>query len=65
MKQIRFEQLEKAKDAKFFGVILGTLGRQGSTKVLDEIQELMRRHNKKYFVLFLSEILPDKLKRFK
>jgi 2-(3-amino-3-carboxypropyl)histidine synthase len=65
MKQIRFEQLEKAKDAKFFGVILGTLGRQGSTKVLDEIQELMRRHNKKYFVLFLSEILPDKMKRFK
>jgi 2-(3-amino-3-carboxypropyl)histidine synthase len=65
MKQIRFEQLEKAKDAKFFGVILGTLGRQGSTKVLDEIQELMRRHNKKYFVLFLSEILPDKIKRFK
>ena len=65
MKQIRFEQLEKAKDAKFFGVILGTLGRQGSTKVLDEIQELMRRHQKKYFVLYLSEILPDKLKRFK
>ena len=65
MKQIRFEQLEKAKDAKFFGVILGTLGRQGSTKVLDEIQELMRRHQKKHFVLYLSEILPDKLKRFK
>ena len=65
MKQIRFEQLEKAKDAKFFGVILGTLGRQGSTKVLDEIQELMRRHKRKYFVLYLSEILPDKLKRFK
>jgi len=44
---------------------LGTLGRQGSTKVLEEIQSLFERNNKKYFVLFLSEILPDKLKKFK
>lgn len=37
MKEIRAEQIEKARDAKFFGIILGTLGRQGSTKVLQEV----------------------------
>jgi len=64
MKEIRSGQIEKARDAKFFGIILGTLGRQGSTKVLAEVQDLMKRHGKKYFVLFLSEILPDKLAQF-
>jgi diphthamide biosynthesis enzyme Dph1/Dph2-like protein len=31
MKKIRREQIEKAKDAYNFGIILGTLGRQGNT----------------------------------
>jgi 2-(3-amino-3-carboxypropyl)histidine synthase len=65
MKTIRATEIEKAKDAQFFGVILGTLGRQGSTKVLAEVQKLLQRHHKKYFVLFLSEIMPAKLARFK
>ena len=47
-----------------FGIILGTLGRQGNTAVLEQVQQLFQRHNKQYFVMFLSEILPDKLARF-
>lgn len=35
MKDTRLKAIERAKDAKTFGLILGTLGRQGSTKVLD------------------------------
>lgn len=35
MKATRLSAIEKAKDAKTFGLVLGTLGRQGSTKVLN------------------------------
>ena len=64
MRVIRQGQIEKAKDADLFGIILGTLGRQGNTSVLEQIQALFERHEKRYFVMFLSEILPDKLARF-
>ena len=43
------------------GVILGTLGRQGSTSILFD---LLAECNIPYFVLLLSEITPDKLKKF-
>ena len=35
MRGMRQEAIEKAKSAKKFGLILGTLGRQGSPVVLD------------------------------
>jgi len=35
MKDTRLKAIERAKGAKTFGLVLGTLGRQGSTKVLD------------------------------
>lgn len=35
MKDTRRKAIEKAKDAQTFGLILGTLGRQGSNKVLN------------------------------
>jgi len=34
MKQIRSDQIAVAKTAKLYGLILGTLGRQGSPHVL-------------------------------
>ena len=37
MRVIRAEQIEKAKDAPLYGIILGTLGRQGNTSVLEQI----------------------------
>lgn len=64
MKDIRRDQIEQARSAKTFGIILGTLGRQGSTSILDQITALFKKHGRKFFVIFLSEILPDKLKRF-
>ena len=65
MKKIRKGQIEIAKDGKLFGIILGTLGRQGNTAILEQIEQLFKRNGRKYFVMYLSEILPDKLARFK
>ena len=64
MLTIRKAEVEKAKGARMFGIILGTLGRQGSTNILEELEGLMIKNNREYFVLFLSEISPIKLLQF-
>lgn len=64
MHTLRKAEVEKAKSAKMFGIILGTLGRQGSTTILQEIEHLLQKNNREYFVLFLSEINPIKLLKF-
>jgi 2-(3-amino-3-carboxypropyl)histidine synthase len=65
MHSIRQDAIHVARDSTTFGIILGTLGRQGSTRILDHIEEIMQKNNKKYFVLLLSEIHPQKLALFK
>lgn len=65
MHEIRKSEVEKAKNAEFWGIILGTLGRQGSTSILEQLEELIKKNNKKYVVIYISEISLDKIKRFK
>ena len=64
MQRIRKAEVDKAKKANMFDIILGTLGRQGSTTILEEIEKLIIKNNREYFVLFLSEINPLKLLKF-
>lgn len=54
--------IERANSAQTFGVILGTLGRQGNTQLLDRMTKLLSDNGKKYFILLLSEIFPDKVR---
>lgn len=54
--------IEQAQRAKSFGVILGTLGRQGNPHVLEHLTSLLREKGKRYFVLLLSEIFPAKVR---
>ena len=64
MKTNRMKEISRAmacKD-KSWGVILGTLGRQGSPKVLDNITKKLKDHGKSVFTILLSEIFPQKLK---
>lgn len=46
------------------GIILGTLGRQGSPNVLSSIEETLKKRKIPYFVALLSEIFPHKLAMF-
>jgi len=64
MYEMRKEAISKAKKAKKFGLILGTLGRQGSLKVLDYIEDLLKKKNKEYVIVLLSEIFPSKIDQF-
>ena len=66
MKSIRQNAIHRAMDPsmKTFGIILGTLGRQGNPAILGHVRSLLRKHGKRCFVLLLSEIFPKKLDMF-
>ena len=44
-----------------FGIILGTLGRQGNPAIVQRIQKALREAGKRHFLVLLSEISPCKL----
>lgn len=79
MKAIRYDAIQKAKSARVFGILLGTLGRQGNPAILSKIQaklketslkeqqqENLNRQNqpRRSFVMLVSEITPAKLALF-
>ena len=56
MKAMRSSQIEEAKKAKKWGIVLGTLGRQGNELILERLEEVMKRRGVEYDVLLLSEL---------
>jgi len=64
LEKIRTQEILKARDAKVVGLILGTLGRQGSVGVLEGVRSLFEEHNVETFTILLSEITKEKLDLF-
>ncbi|CAG8677558.1 14399_t:CDS:10 [Funneliformis caledonium] len=64
MHSLRKHAIDLAKRAKKFGLILGTLGRQGSPKVLEYLETKIKSHGLDYICVLLSEIFPNKLEQF-
>ncbi|VDD75664.1 unnamed protein product [Mesocestoides corti] len=64
MRAARALAIETARSAKCFGIILGTLGRQGSPPVVQLLQKRINELGRKSIVVLLSEIFPDKLQLF-
>jgi 2-(3-amino-3-carboxypropyl)histidine synthase len=62
MKDLRWAAIEKARTARTFGIILGTLGRQGNPAVVQRIRQVLTSHGRRHFVVLLSEISPQKLR---
>ncbi|CAH1178936.1 unnamed protein product [Phaedon cochleariae] len=65
MEKIRKESIAKARCAGTFGVIMGTLGRQGNVNVVEHLRKRLEESSKKTVVILLSEIFPHKLALFK
>ena len=61
MKTNRLSQMEQAKNGRTWGIILGTLGRQGHPKILHLLEEKLNRSGRQVFRILLSEIFPQKL----
>jgi len=64
MRANRLRAIERAKDSRHIGVILGTLGRQGSPKIMDNLLRRIEETGRTSTTVFLSEIFPDKLAMF-
>nr|MBE5724762.1 putative diphthamide biosynthesis protein 1 [Cucujiformia] len=64
MRTIRKNSISKSSTASKFGVIMGTLGRQGNKRVVDHIVQSIKDNGKQPIVILLSEIFPQKLNLF-
>nr|MBE5724737.1 putative diphthamide biosynthesis protein 1 [Cucujiformia] len=64
MNLIRKAFVDKSVTGGKFGVIMGTLGRQGNPKVVDHLAQSLRAKEKKVVIILLSEIFPNKLDLF-
>ncbi|CAH8545806.1 unnamed protein product [Schistosoma turkestanicum] len=64
MRKRRKEAIDTARSAVNFGIILGTLGKQGSPAVVKQLQTELEKSGKTYCIILLSEILPSKLALF-
>lgn len=64
MRMVRKEAILQASTSTNFGVIMGTLGRQGSPKVVEHLCKRLESNNKTTTIILLSEIFPNKLKLF-
>jgi 2-(3-amino-3-carboxypropyl)histidine synthase len=64
MKSIRSSAIATSRGAQVYGIVLGTLGRQGNPAIVHRIRESLRAHGKRHFLMLLSEITPAKLQLF-
>ncbi|KAJ7308941.1 hypothetical protein JRQ81_008221 [Phrynocephalus forsythii] len=64
MQASRKEAIRQASRASKWGLILGTLGRQGSPAILEHLEGCLQAAGKPFVRLLLSEIFPGKLQLF-
>lgn len=61
MQDTRYQAIGQAKTAKRWGIILGSLGRQGNPHTMTMIENRLRERGIPFINLLLSEIFPGKL----
>ncbi|CAA0820428.1 diphthamide synthesis DPH2 family protein [Striga hermonthica] len=64
MKEDRRRAIERAVGAKTWGIVLGTLGRQGNPMVLDRLEKKMNDKGLDYMIVLISELSPNKIELF-
>lgn len=64
MKEERRRAIEKAREAKNWGIVLGTLGRQGNPRILDRLEKKMSEKGMTWTVVLMSEISPTRIALF-
>lgn len=64
MLRTRKDAVDRAKSARSFGIIHGTLGRQGNPAIVRRLEGMLRAKGIPFIVVLLSEIFPAKLALF-
>ena len=61
MRAVRRAMVSRASRARKWGVVLGTLGRQGNPAILEHLESRLRACGKEYAVFLISEMTPAKM----
>ena len=61
MRAVRKAMVKRASRAVKWGVVLGTLGRQGNPAILEHLERRFRECGKEYAVFLISEMTPAKM----
>jgi diphthamide biosynthesis enzyme Dph1/Dph2-like protein len=61
MREARRSAIVRAQSAKTWGVVLGTLGRQGNPAVAQKLEALLQERRLDYLVVLMSELSPESL----
>nr|MBE5724779.1 putative diphthamide biosynthesis protein 1 [Cucujiformia] len=64
MNSNRKKSVDESKTANRFGIIMGTLGRQGNPNVVEHLRQRLKEKNKQVLIILLSEVFPKKLELF-
>ncbi|XP_059448270.1 uncharacterized protein LOC132179548 [Corylus avellana] len=65
MKEARKSAVLRARrEAKSWGIVLGTLGRQGNPRILERLERRMEENGFDYTVVLMSEISPQRMALF-
>ncbi|KAG9446798.1 hypothetical protein H6P81_012926 [Aristolochia fimbriata] len=64
MKEARKKAILNARKAKSWGVVLGTLGRQGNPRILDRLQKRMVEKSFDWTIVLMSELSPARISLF-
>ena len=64
MKNARMKAVLNARQAKSWGIVLGTLGRQGNPKILERLEKKMGERGMSWTVVLMSEISPPRIALF-
>lgn len=64
MHGLRKTAIQSAALAQTFGILMGTLGRQGNPAIVQRIRQSLNQRGKRHFLMLVSEITPSKLKLF-
>ena len=62
--QKRFALIEKAKQAKSFGILISTKSGQINTNLAEQLKNKINKKNKQATIITMSEIQPDELTNF-
>ncbi|XP_036355250.1 LOW QUALITY PROTEIN: 2-(3-amino-3-carboxypropyl)histidine synthase subunit 1-like [Octopus sinensis] len=64
MMSVRGKDIELASSAHTFGLVLGTLGRQGSLKVLQCLAQTFEKARRSFVLVLISELSPTRMAHF-
>ncbi|XP_071730537.1 uncharacterized protein [Rutidosis leptorrhynchoides] len=64
MKENRMNAILKSRTAKNWGIVLGTLGRQGNPRILDRLEKKMGEKGLSWTIVLMSELSPTRIALF-